>query len=115
MHTLTCRYSHLRAGTRTMISMNDGESDDGESDDGESHHDIWKFVMPCFKECTESHWILKYDFRRDFYSDFIAAIVIAVMVLPQSIAYAQLAGLPSEYGIYASVYPALSYSLFNGT
>ena len=43
----------------------------------------------------------------------IAAVVIAIMVLPQSIAYAQLAD-SSEYGIYASVYPAISYALFNG-
>jgi SulP family sulfate permease len=57
---------------------------------------------------------LKYDFKGNFCSDLIAAVVIAIMVLPQSIAYAQLAGLPSEYGIYASVYPAISYALFNG-
>jgi SulP family sulfate permease len=44
--------------------------------------------------------------------DFSAALIITVMLVPQSMAYALLAGLPPIYGLYASTVPAILYAIF---
>jgi SulP family sulfate permease len=41
----------------------------------------------------------------------VAALVVTVMLIPQSLAYAMLAGLPPEVGLYASILPLLFYAL----
>lgn len=45
-------------------------------------------------------------------SDFLAAVIVATMLIPQSLAYAMLAGLPAEVGLYASIFPLVAYALF---
>ncbi|MET0209635.1 MAG: SulP family inorganic anion transporter [Burkholderiaceae bacterium] len=42
--------------------------------------------------------------------DFLAAIVVSVLLIPQSLAYAMLAGLPPQVGLYASLLPPLMYA-----
>lgn len=42
--------------------------------------------------------------------DLIAAAVVSVLLIPQSLAYAQLAGLPPQVGLYASLLPLLAYA-----
>lgn len=44
--------------------------------------------------------------------DIIAGIIVAVMLIPQGMAYAVLAGLPPVYGLYASLVPLVIYALF---
>jgi len=44
--------------------------------------------------------------------DGVAAILVAIMLIPQSLAYALLAGLPAEMGLYASIFGLLVYGLF---
>ncbi|MGA1042390.1 MAG: SulP family inorganic anion transporter [Burkholderiaceae bacterium] len=44
--------------------------------------------------------------------DFSAGLVVTLMLIPQSLAYALLAGLPAHLGLYASVLPLLGYALF---
>ncbi|MCO6439649.1 MAG: sulfate permease [Nitrococcus mobilis] len=44
--------------------------------------------------------------------DLIAGIIAAILLVPQSMAYAVLAGLPPEMGLYASIIPPLAYALF---
>ena len=44
--------------------------------------------------------------------DGIAAVIVAIMLIPQSLAYALLAGLPPEMGLYASIFGLLVYGLF---
>lgn len=44
--------------------------------------------------------------------DLLAAVIVTVMLVPQSLAYAMLAGLPAEVGLYASIAPLLVYALF---
>ena len=51
-------------------------------------------------------------FSRPFGDDLVAAIIVSVLLVPQSLAYALLAGLPPQMGIYASIFPLLAYSLF---
>jgi SulP family sulfate permease len=45
-------------------------------------------------------------------SDLLAAGIVTIMLVPQSLAYAMLAGLPPVYGLYASILPLLAYTLF---
>jgi SulP family sulfate permease len=45
-----------------------------------------------------------------FISDLVAGLVTASIALPQSLAYAQLAGFPPEYGLYAALLPLLIYA-----
>ena len=53
------------------------------------------------------------DYRREqFVGDLIAGLVVAVMLVPQAMAYAMLAGLPPQVGLYASIVPLVLYSLF---
>jgi SulP family sulfate permease len=42
----------------------------------------------------------------------VAAVIVTIMLIPQSLAYALLAGLPPEAGIYASIVPILLYAIF---
>ena len=44
--------------------------------------------------------------------DLVAGVVTAIMIIPQSMAYAMLAGLPVQIGLYASLLPLLGYALF---
>ncbi len=47
-----------------------------------------------------------------FSNDMIAAVIVTIMLIPQSLAYALLAGLPPEAGIYASIAPIILYAIF---
>jgi SulP family sulfate permease len=47
-------------------------------------------------------------------SDTLAAVIVTIMLIPQSLAYALLAGLPAEMGLYASILPLIAYA-FLGT
>ena len=44
--------------------------------------------------------------------DGLAAIIVTIMLIPQSLAYAMLAGLPPEIGLYASILPLVAYAIF---
>lgn len=45
-------------------------------------------------------------------NDLVAAAIVTIMLIPQSLAYAMLAGLPPEVGLYASILPIIAYALF---
>lgn len=49
--------------------------------------------------------------RQHWVADVVAGGVVAVLVLPQSLAYALLAGLPAQAGLYVSILPVLAYAL----
>ncbi|MEX0889963.1 MAG: SulP family inorganic anion transporter, partial [Balneolaceae bacterium] len=55
---------------------------------------------------------LRYYTRDDFRNDLNAGLTVTVMLVPQGMAYAVLAGLPPVYGLYASIVPLLVYALF---
>ncbi len=50
--------------------------------------------------------------RQTLSGDATAALIVTIMLIPQSLAYAMLAGLPPEAGLYASIVPILLYALF---
>ena len=45
-------------------------------------------------------------------NDLVAAIIVTIMLIPQSLAYALLAGLPPVVGLYASTLPLVAYAIF---
>jgi SulP family sulfate permease len=61
-----------------------------------------------------SDWGARYD-RATMSSDMMAALIVTIMLIPQSLAYAMLAGLPPEVGIYASIAPLVAYALFGSS
>jgi sulfate permease, SulP family len=58
-----------------------------------------------------SNWAPGYR-RSDLRSDMGAGITVAAMLVPQAMAYALLAGLPPEVGLYAATLPVLAYAVF---
>ena len=52
---------------------------------------------------------------RDLRSDVVAGVTVAVLLIPQAMAYAMLAGLPPVAGLYASVFPLVAYALFGSS
>jgi sulfate permease, SulP family len=44
--------------------------------------------------------------------DLLAAVIVMVVLIPQSVAYSMLAGLPPEAGLYASILPLMAYTVF---
>ena len=56
-------------------------------------------------------WAPRYN-RDQVTSDLIAAVIVTVMLIPQSLAYALLAGLPAHVGLYASILPLVIYAVF---
>ncbi|HLD68216.1 MAG TPA: sulfate permease [Pseudomonas sp.] len=61
--------------------------------------------LPCLA------WARGYD-RTAAGKDGLAALIVTLMLVPQSLAYAMLAGLPPVTGLYASILPLLAYALF---
>lgn len=56
-------------------------------------------------------WLPGYR-REHAVSDLIAAVIVTIMLIPQSLAYALLAGLPAQVGLYASILPLVLYAVF---
>lgn len=63
-----------------------------------------KQLFPAF------NWLKTYQ-RDWFKSDVISGIVIGFMLIPQSMGYALVAGLPAEVGLYSAIFPPLVYAL----
>jgi SulP family sulfate permease len=57
-----------------------------------------------------SDWLKTYT-RQDLSNDLFAGIITAILLVPQGIAYAILAGLPPQLGLYASILPPVVYAL----
>jgi len=68
----------------------------------------WRQWLPSL---PVSQWGRAYN-RGTLVSDGVAALIVNIMLIPQSLAYAMLAGLPPEVGLYASVAPLLLYAVF---
>ena len=55
-------------------------------------------------------WLKTYS-RTDFNGDIFAGVITAILLVPQGIAFALLAGLPPQFGLYASILPPLIYAV----
>ena len=56
-------------------------------------------------------WGAQYN-REILTADMLAAVIVTIMLIPQSLAYALLAGLPPVVGLYASILPLVAYAIF---
>jgi len=107
----------LNNGGRTpdnSPARNGGEQSPGGSDNGSSGGcglfvGILEVLFPCVS------WIRSYKVREYLANDAIAGISVALMVVPQSMSYAALAGLPSEYGLYTTLLPVFMYVIFGSS
>lgn len=72
---------------------------------------IWARYLPFAKD---SLWWLRYR-REDLPGDLIAGLVTAILLVPQSMAYALLAGLPPQAGLYASILPVIAYGFLGSS
>jgi SulP family sulfate permease len=59
-------------------------------------------------------WLREYD-RSTLGSDLFAALIVTLMLIPQSLAYAMIAGLPAQTGLYASIAPLVAYAAFGSS
>jgi len=59
-------------------------------------------------------WLPRYR-GAEFSGDALAAVIVTIMLIPQSLAYAMLAGLPPQVGLYASVLPLVAYAFFGSS
>ena len=65
-------------------------------------------IVPAFE------WLRNYK-RKDIRGDLSAGAIVAVMLVPQGMAYAMLAGLPPVMGLYASTLPLIAYALLGSS
>ncbi len=71
-------------------------------------HPALSFLLPF------TNWLPNID-KRDLRADLIAALTGAIVVLPQGVAFATIAGMPPEYGLYAGMVPAIIAALFGSS
>ncbi len=64
--------------------------------------------LPCL------NWLRQYNSRM-LTDDLVAAVIVTIMLVPQSLAYALLAGVPAEVGLYASILPLVLYTVFGSS
>jgi hypothetical protein len=60
-------------------------------------------------------WLKGYPWQTALVQDLIAGMTVGVMIVPQSMSYAKLAGLPVQYGLYSALVPVYMYSLFGSS
>ncbi|MEM7565580.1 MAG: SulP family inorganic anion transporter, partial [Pseudomonadota bacterium] len=76
---------------------------------------LQRFLPPATKVFTFLNWIGEVKDKRVRRADLIAGITVALVLVPQSMAYAQLAGLDPYYGLYASFLPGIVAALFGSS
>ncbi len=67
-------------------------------------------LPPVLRWLPATEWLARYK-GRDALADGVAALIVTIMLIPQGLAYALLAGLPPETGLYASMLPLVAYAL----
>ncbi|GJN12915.1 hypothetical protein PR202_ga31240 [Eleusine coracana subsp. coracana] len=66
-------------------------------------------TLPCVS------WMRRYRWKEDLQADLAAGITVGVMLVPQAMSYAKLAGLHPIYGLYTSFVPLFVYALFGSS
>uniref|UniRef100_UPI0035ADAED4 SulP family inorganic anion transporter n=1 Tax=Chitinimonas sp. TaxID=1934313 RepID=UPI0035ADAED4 len=70
--------------------------------------------MPSLLERLAPPWLRHYR-RTDASHDVLASFTLVVFLIPQGLAYAMLAGLPAQAGLYASILPVLVYAVLGSS
>lgn len=76
-----------------------------------SFQNLLPLVVPAARK---NSWFRRYN-AETFQGDIMATLVVVVMLIPQSLGYAMVAGLPPQVGLYASILPALVYALLGSS
>lgn len=80
-------------------------------------HQSWSYTFKAYVRGLKPSvfdWARSYSLRR-LRADLVAGITVGVLLVPQSMAYAFLAGLPPIYGLYSSFVPLVVFSLFTSS
>jgi MFS superfamily sulfate permease-like transporter len=75
-------------------------------------HTLREKVIHAIPKVTLVETIRTYNIKSYLPGDMQAGLLATVMLVPQSLAYATLAGVPVEYGLYSSVLPLFAYAVF---
>ena len=67
-------------------------------------YNVLKKIIPILK------WLPNYK-KKNLYYDFFAGINVGILLIPQGMAYALIAGLPPIYGLYAALIPQIVYAI----
>ncbi|KAH6806319.1 sulfate transporter 4 [Perilla frutescens var. hirtella] len=68
-----------------------------------------ELFLPCYR------WISRYKWREYLQPDLMAGVTVGVMLVPQSMSYAKLAGLHPIYGLYSGFVPIFVYAIFGSS
>ncbi|XP_038992099.1 probable sulfate transporter 4.2 [Hibiscus syriacus] len=68
-----------------------------------------EMFLPCFR------WIRTYRWREYFQVDLMAGTTVGIMLVPQAMSYAKLAGLDPIYGLYSGFVPIFIYAIFGSS
>ena len=60
-------------------------------------------------------WLPSYRWRRDLVPDVVAGLALAALLIPESMGYAGVAGVPAEVGLYAALGAVIAYAVTGGT
>lgn len=60
-------------------------------------------------------WLMVYEWRKSLLIDVISGLTVGIMIVPQGMSYAKLAGLPVQYGLYSAFLPVYAYALFGSS
>jgi len=71
-------------------------------------------VINILSRLPAAAWLKQYNVQL-FGKDLTAAIIVTVLLIPQSLAYAMLAGVPPEVGLYSSIMPLVLYALIGSS
>ena len=119
-----------RAPSRPALSSADVPSGFGNDEDDAGSPDKWLRQMKASFGCGGEpksakerlatffpmlSWLATYDWRRCLLTDVIAGLTVGIMVVPQSMSYAKLAGLPVQVGLYSSLVPIYAYAVFGSS
>lgn len=108
-----------------LLAASCGEKEKYTAQTGEDGYELGHCVemdmQSRYSAPKEAHWLLRriyilswirnYD-RPQAFADLIAGITLGLTIIPQSIAYASLAGLSSEYGLYSAFIGSIIYVFF---
>merc|ERR1712166_833321 len=72
----------------------------------------YSFTWTCYRLFPILSWFPQYRWRKYLKDDIVAGVTVGVMLIAQGMAYAKLAGLSPEYGLYSSGLPLFIYPLF---
>ncbi|KAF3429266.1 hypothetical protein E2986_10206 [Frieseomelitta varia] len=113
------RLSNVRVSSQDDKTMNNGVSQNREKNLLCSMERKWlyqRIKRSCtkklfYKRVPIAAWLPKY--RKDYIvCDLVAGITVGLTVIPQAIAYANVAGLPLQYGLYSSFMASFIYTIF---